>query len=548
MIASIVIPTFNHAGYVAAAIDSALAQTVPCEVVVVDDGSTDSTNSVLARYAGRIKAIALPHGGPATARNAGLEEAAGEFVMFLDADDVIEPDKISAQLAEFDENHDAGWVLCDVRIEEANSGRVQLASERYDYAEKMQDAWLQPLLTAANFIPIMAPLVRREVIGDIRFPTDRATEDWHFWHDIAGVARSRYLPRVLATYRKHASGRNVSSRLDPSLRPGVAGPLRLNLGCGTPGTRSWHPMPGLVNLDRSLGWKFEDGLGDFADGSVAGISISHAMMYVALEHWPRVFAEFARVLQRGGVLRITEDDATNPASPRLGGWKGSEPAVAITGPAMVRHYMELVGFTVHEVTADSSYFPDRSLCQAQHGAPPDVFWIEGVRECSVLLSPHADDETLFAAFTIIRHRPRVVVCCPSSGDYGDTATRTAETREAVAILGGGPVEQWDGNDLEAKMRALDARIRPSRAWAPSPDTSHPDHLTVALVAAAVFGDRLTRYQTYDINAGGKVRAGDPVPFDAGWPDLKRRALACYRTQIEHPRAREFFAWDLAEYA
>ena len=95
------------------------------------------------------------------------------------------------------------------------------------------------------------------------------------------------------------------------------------------------------------------------------------------------------------------------------------------------------------------------------------------------------------------------------------------------------------------MRAFEARVHPTRVWAPSTYASHPDHIAVAEAADAVFGDRVTHFQTY--TGAGKVRAGELVAFEASWLDLKRRALACYQTQLEHPRAKKFFAADLAEY-
>lgn len=541
---SIIIPTYQHGDRVAAAIESALAQTAPVEVIVIDDGSTDNTLSVLERYAPRIRANTLEHGGPSLARNAGIEMARGEFLMFLDADDVIDRDKVRTQVDAM--TPDVGWVLCDVRIENEATGKTVNASEQYAYAAKDLGGWIKPQLGLGNFIPIMSPLFRRSAIGDhIRFDDSKIPEDWHFWYALAGVARVRYVPRVLATYRKGRTGR---SRLPLKARRVVRNieqPLRLNLGCGTPNTRSWHPMPGMVNLDRSLGWKFEDGLGDFVDGSVAGITISHALMYVALEDWPRVFSEFARVLAPGGVLRITEDDATNPESPRYGGWKGSEPAVTLTDAKMVREHMERVGLASFEVDRTTSRFRDGSLRQAQHGEPPSVFFAEGVRQTAVLFSPHNDDETLFACFTLLRYRPRVVVCFPSSGDYGASDVREGESREVVDLLGAGPLEQWDGGNLIDRMRALDAAMAPERVWAPSERTSHADHKAVALAALKVFGDRVTRYHTY--GADGKIREGTPVPFEFGWTAHKLRALSRYRTQIEHPRANKFFMDDLAEF-
>ena len=544
---SVIIPAYNHAAHLADAIESALTQTARVEVIVVDDGSTDDTAAVLERYAGRLKVHRLSHCGPSLARNRGLDSASGEFVCFLDADDVIAPEKVARQIEAL--TPEVGWILCDTRIEDEGKSASQLASERYDYAGKALGGWIAPLLADGNFIPIHAPLIRASVLtlAGIRFAetVDGEPEDWRFWQRVAAVARVRYLPEVLATYRKRKVGRNRLPKAARAVVPNIVQPLRLNLGCGTPGTRSWHPIEGLVNLDKSMGWEFESGLPQFVDRSVAGVSISHALMYLPLELWPRFFAEVARVLAPGGVLRITEDDAVSPASSRVGGWKGSEPAVTLTDAVMVAHHMERAGLLVHVVDAETTRYRDRSLMQAQHGAPPEVFFCEGVKLAGVLFSPHADDEALFASFTILRHRPDVVICFPSAGDYGDTDARLAESRDACSILGAAGVEQWQGGDLAAQMRAYDERVHPARVWASDPRASHPDHVAVALAAAEVFQERLTTYNTYD--AAGKVRAGTQAEFEPEWVESKLRALARYTSQLRHPRAHAFFVEDLREY-
>lgn len=101
---SILIPAHNAAPWLAATLDSALAQTHPrCEIIVVDDGSTDATLALArahaARHPGRIHVATQPNAGAAAARNHALRLARGDFLQFLDADDLLSPRKIAAQFA-----------------------------------------------------------------------------------------------------------------------------------------------------------------------------------------------------------------------------------------------------------------------------------------------------------------------------------------------------------------------------------------------------------------------------------------------------------------
>lgn len=93
VIASIIINNYNYGRFLADAIDSALAQTWPHkEIIVVDDGSTDNSRGVIESYGERIMAILKPNGGQASALNAGFAQSRGDFVIFLDSDDMLRPD------------------------------------------------------------------------------------------------------------------------------------------------------------------------------------------------------------------------------------------------------------------------------------------------------------------------------------------------------------------------------------------------------------------------------------------------------------------------
>jgi glycosyltransferase involved in cell wall biosynthesis len=115
---SVVIPTFNRAGLIARAIDSALAQTHPAlEVIVVDDGSTDGTAELVRRrYAAelRVRCLTQTNQGVCAARNRGLAEARGDYVALLDSDDVWRPWKLELQLSCLRAVPEAGMVWTDM--------------------------------------------------------------------------------------------------------------------------------------------------------------------------------------------------------------------------------------------------------------------------------------------------------------------------------------------------------------------------------------------------------------------------------------------------
>lgn len=150
---------------------------------------------------------------------------------------------------------------------------------------------------------------------------------------------------------------------------GPAGVLKLNLGCGP------HRLAGFVNLDLP-DWRFEDGLGDYEDEIVDGISISHSAMFLPLRDWPPLFAEIARVLKPGGVVRVTEDSTQDRHSPRYGGFPG---AVTLTYPLLVVDHMEQAGLHAGQVRENETFYRDESLRQSWHGASPKCFWVEGVK-------------------------------------------------------------------------------------------------------------------------------------------------------------------------
>src|SRR5579883_1567461 len=93
---SIIVPAYNRSEFLGSALQTISAQALPdIEVLLIDDGSTDNLESLARSYAGQVRYIYQQHLGPSAARNRGLREAGGEFIAFLDIDDLWEPRQLS---------------------------------------------------------------------------------------------------------------------------------------------------------------------------------------------------------------------------------------------------------------------------------------------------------------------------------------------------------------------------------------------------------------------------------------------------------------------
>lgn len=164
---------------------------------------------------------------------------------------------------------------------------------------------------------------------------------------------------------------------------------------------------------------------------------------------------------------------------------------------------------------------------------------------TLLLAPHNDDESLFAAFTIMRYRPVVAVVFKSSkqeqhGIFADR--REGETLTALACLGASGSEQWPIRDDTPEDQARIAirsiletqRSTYGHVFAPAPDElGHEQHNIVGEEALGVFGpENVTLYLTYRRGEGRTVSEWE-VPFFPAWPSFKLAALSAYVSQMEH---------------
>ncbi|MBI5070619.1 MAG: glycosyltransferase [Deltaproteobacteria bacterium] len=205
---SAVIPTYNYGHFVARAVESVLAQTYhPLECVVVDDGSTDDTPSVLGPYQDRIRVIRQANRGLSAARNAGIAAARGPLLALLDADDAWKPEKIARQVALLAQDPEVGAVGCGVELADAAGNRrtvpVRTIPEAHPARLRsvaLREAWVEGSGSGA--------LIPRRVLDEVG-PFDeglRAAEDWDMWLRIAARYRIRNVPETLVTISRHGTG------------------------------------------------------------------------------------------------------------------------------------------------------------------------------------------------------------------------------------------------------------------------------------------------------------------------------------------------------
>ena len=205
---SVVIPVLNGERFVRDAIDSVLAQIgVSTQVIVVDNGSTDGTReAVRAKYENSLVLLDEPRPGAAHARNTGVRAATGEYLAFLDADDIWLPGKLQRQLAELNSRPEIDMVFC--HGQDFHSPELTGAEKSVAVCRPAPYPWIAP----------SAFLCRRETflrVGD--FPGAPAGEfiAWYGWAQSLGLNTS-----VIAEVLFHRRIHLANSTRDPRLHAG----------------------------------------------------------------------------------------------------------------------------------------------------------------------------------------------------------------------------------------------------------------------------------------------------------------------------------------
>ena len=198
---TVVIPNYNCARFLPAALDTVLAQTYPnVEVIVVDDGSKDDSIEVLKPYEPRIRVIRQKNQGVSAARNQGIEASRGELVAFLDADDEWHPEKLEKQVALFLARPSVGLVHCAIEYidESGKSLGINTTGRRGSVLREI--ALLQGTVVLAGG---STAIVRRECFDKAGlFDRELSTAaDWDMWRRVACHYDIDVVPAPLMRYR-----------------------------------------------------------------------------------------------------------------------------------------------------------------------------------------------------------------------------------------------------------------------------------------------------------------------------------------------------------
>ena len=205
---SVVIPAFNGGALLRAAVDSVLAQDylVPYEIVVVDDGSTDPVEPFLADAGERVRIVRKDNGGTASARNRGVREAQGDYIAFLDQDDLWDPHKLSRQVPLF--RHD------DIALVHAGARFVDTSGHVTSILEGDPNLTTHELL-ADSRLAVQTVVVRRSVLETLGGFDESLSgaDDWDMWIRIIDRFRITAVPDALATIRVHPGNQSRDAEL-----------------------------------------------------------------------------------------------------------------------------------------------------------------------------------------------------------------------------------------------------------------------------------------------------------------------------------------------
>ena len=216
---SVVIATYEAGRYLGSAVKSVLAQTRPVyEIHVVDDGSTDNTQQVMSQFAGepRVHFHRQTNRGQAHAKNVGIRASSGDFIAFLDADDLWTPDKIAVQLPRFDTDPQVGVIYTDFAYIDEQGALLETPKRDY------YSGWISGRLLVDNFVNGMSSIVRRECFESEGLFDESLSMgiDYDLWLRLSARYQFLFIDRITYLYRKWPGqmSRRREERMDCAIR------------------------------------------------------------------------------------------------------------------------------------------------------------------------------------------------------------------------------------------------------------------------------------------------------------------------------------------
>ncbi len=202
---SVIIPNYNYEKYITRTIDSVLEQTYKhIEIIVVDDGSKDNSLKVLEKYGHKITVLEQANQGVSLARNTGVAVSSGEYVAFLDADDIWLPAKLEAQMQKFFDNPDFGLVHCSMTYIDRND---EISGENRNGKEGRLASDILRLDGGAIVGAGSTCLIPKRIFDEVGgFDLDQTTAaDWDFCYRVAKKYEIGFICEPLVLYRIHDS-------------------------------------------------------------------------------------------------------------------------------------------------------------------------------------------------------------------------------------------------------------------------------------------------------------------------------------------------------
>jgi glycosyltransferase involved in cell wall biosynthesis len=196
---SVIIPTYNRSNLITEAVESVLQQSfADFEVLVIDDGSTDNTRSVITQISdNRVKYFYKENGGAASARNSGIGRAEGEYIAFLDSDDLWPKEYLAVMTSRLDNTPDYGVAYCPITKARADGNVVKAYRSKH-----CRSGWVGQFYFRRGFVTCQGSVIRRQILDGLYFDENLENyEDMDFILRLSLQTRFLYVPDTNAVRR-----------------------------------------------------------------------------------------------------------------------------------------------------------------------------------------------------------------------------------------------------------------------------------------------------------------------------------------------------------